>query len=123
MKPSFERVLKGTDSPWVRNALMTITGSARIVMRQKVWPDRTVTRMLHGTELLSVMGWGTCDFAGTNTCSHTTLCSLAGNAFSGFAVGPVLGAVLPIVFAPCDAHHERCTPRAPAIVSDSSDSE
>lgn len=115
VRPTLAYILKSSRTdPWFKDEVQTIIGSSRLVMRRRDAANVPRVRLLHGVELLAFMGWGRVDWACRTACSHSTLVSLAGNAYSAFAVGPVLAALLPFVFAEADASHEsrQCLSRA-----------
>ena len=67
-------------------------------------------RMLLGQELMCFVGWAKHDYV--NGPFHTkvgnaTLISLAGNAFSGFAAGPIFAAWLPMLGYDTEAQEEQ----------------
>ena len=85
-------------NPWTEDVTPTITGSCAMLARY--WaPDEdgkrsVVVRLLSGLELFRLAGWGP-DMWHPKTPESLMqdkelLTSLAGNAFSGFAVGPML---------------------------------
>jgi hypothetical protein len=69
----------------------TIAASSCFLMRMKLPADRTVRKLLRGNELMRIIGWGT----PTHPLSYKLAKSCAGNAFSGFADGPMLACVMP----------------------------
>ena len=88
--------------PWQQN-LGTLVGSAHLVVRidwvyksKDTTEEYRIVRPLHGIEYMSLIGWDT-DMWNEDGCESFTrrlLANLAGNAFSGFASGPVTSAAL-----------------------------
>ena len=98
VNPSFERVSRSGD-PWFNRTISTITGSMKAVVRHRVTTATSgspaiIVRPVHGLELMSLAGWAPGDYAvyDDSTANHATLSSLAGNAFSAYAIGPILAA-------------------------------
>ena len=89
------KFLKRSDSsPWHEH-LPTIVGSVKAVIRRRGNAARPTLRVVFGAELLAMMCWHAGDFReGVHRWltprGHALLSSLAGNAFSGYAVGPLL---------------------------------
>ena len=101
--PSFERAARDSSSPWAAHMMNTLIGSTKPVLRFRGPDGVPRLRCLAGREMMAMVGWGAGDYiGGVTSTTHVTLCSLAGNAFSAFAVGPVLLATLPIAYAPLD---------------------
>ncbi len=97
---SLDRLTRAsTNDPWC-NHFPTIIGSAKLVMRRRSKTGVPQVRPLLGRELMAVVGWGRDDYSrGTSVAhdpheEHNLLTSLAGNAFSAFAIGPALAATL-----------------------------
>lgn len=95
---SFERLIRSNGCPWVSDRMMTIAGPTRAVMRSRSSSGQPVLRTILGRELLAMAGWGRTDFKQETRIDNTTLSSLAGNAFSAFACGPVLLACMSTLF-------------------------
>lgn len=90
--PSLGRIFKGGDcgTPW-RSQMQTIIGSARPVVRFW-WSDKVHVRPVSGVECMAIMGW---DYSFWNDSpkyeyDDALMLNLSGNAFSGFAVLPML---------------------------------
>ena len=92
-------------NPWRSNMLPCLTGSGQYIMRwrSKVQPDfdgsaslassgEVQLRQVDGVELLQVIGLDVSYFY-NNVPTHKLATSFAGNAFSGFAMIPILTAV------------------------------
>ena len=96
---SLERLSPNGGTPWLDNRLMTLVGASKPVMRRRRADGTVEVRLLYGIELMAFIGWHWDDYA-EGECTmldNATLTSLAGNAFSAFAVGPVLAATLPLL--------------------------
>ena len=96
---SMDRLIRGSHGPWVDTSCFTVIGSSVVLMRRRLAGQISV-RLLHGRELISMQGWSGVDYAGgryMTSIDNRILSSLAGNAFSGFAVGAVMLASVPIV--------------------------
>lgn len=94
---------EGEQNPWT-TTFPTLTGSGQYVMRYAedihfgsgCFDDpefSLVYRHVDGLELLQLIGWPMDEIRGDFP-SHSVGSSMAGNAFSGFAVGPVLMGVM-----------------------------
>jgi hypothetical protein len=82
-------------NPW-RQQCTTLTGQSKIVVR-RLQGDSLELRALHPLEAFRLIGWDLCDWKEPIWSQDVTaelLTSLAGNAFSGFAVSPVIIASL-----------------------------
>jgi hypothetical protein len=76
---------------WSENKLHTMVGSMRVFLRHIGHKGKSVDyRVLSGIELMSVIGWHPRDYLDLQTENHQVLCRLAENAYSGFAVLPLL---------------------------------
>lgn len=132
-------------SPWRRDQLGTMTGSGQYIVRTAKnfrkgpvavgdgdggdvmsclgGPSSDVTmRQLEGAELMQLAGYDAALFT-SNWPDHSLGVSLAGNAFSAFAVLPVLIAILATVFPDATAARPRMPARADDGLSGSSDAE
>ena len=79
----------GSASPW-RTLIPTITGNGRPVIRYR-FNDTVTVRLVRGIEAFRLLGWDVTDWH--NQCCNfddAMLLNLVGNAFSGFAVIPML---------------------------------
>ena len=83
-------------NPWRFPLCGTITGNSKWLVR-RVQPDgSTIVRLLSGVECMRAMGWDLLDWAddtapGIDPCLNDELLkNMAGNAFSGYAFGPVV---------------------------------
>lgn len=84
-------------SPWAPSP-RTITGQSKIVMRSAQVGVPTSVRCLEGWEVMSLIGWSPSMWKeGGPFVQPEVMCNMAGNAFSGFAVGPVLVAALSLL--------------------------
>ena len=96
---STERLMRAGKCAWYNDAMFTIIGSSQIVLRRRVsGASDPEVRLLRGAELMCLQGWTGADYSAglfTTTASNDTLTSLAGNAFSAFAVGAIMHACLP----------------------------
>lgn len=77
----------GAQRPWSK-AIPTLTGAARIVAR-RCRGGTVEVRQLDGIELLQLIGFSLADL-NTSNITHDCATSMAGNAFSAFAIGPVM---------------------------------
>ena len=79
-------------TPWAVDHLKTIVGSARMVARATSESHRCV-RAVDAIEYMQIIGWDRSMWRAGGDMPNLDLCSeLAGNAFAGFAVGPLLSA-------------------------------
>ena len=104
---------------------MTLVGTTKPVMRRKVG-SAVIVRMLLGQELMSFVGWSSEDYVnGRTEVGNGTLISLAGNAFSGFAAGPIFSAALPLLGCVAEGQEDELQGEIQEIqvCSSSSDSE
>ena len=88
-------------SPWSSHSMFTLTGSCIPIVRQRRDPPYCApsVRLMTGVEAMQFMGWDITDFRDIDALyalpnSNAFLCNLAGNAFSAYAIGPVLLAVV-----------------------------
>jgi hypothetical protein len=84
--PTLPRVYK---RGWSTNRLATLVGSARIMSRRRC-NKQLQYRILTGYELMSIVGWHESFYTDLGLEHNATLVSLAGNAYSGFAILPLL---------------------------------
>ena len=106
----------GDKNLWKR-VMPTVTGSGLYIVRAGILKERcdnvgtaaeqdplVVARQVDGLELLNIIGFDTSYFASPYVPGQKLATSWAGNAFSGYAVGPVfmaaLSAPMPSEFAP-----------------------
>ena len=76
---------------WTEGMLPTICGSSKFVMRLRLRKNGPVHfRHLSGFELMRAIGWDDSFYTNLASEPHKTLCSLAGNAYSGFALSALL---------------------------------
>jgi len=71
---------------WCVDNIPTLTGSMRLFMRCKHPCGRWEYRYIRGVELMHLMGWSPSFFRSIACEDESVLLSLAGNAYSGFAV-------------------------------------
>ena len=86
-----DKTAESVRSPW-SNACPTLTSHSKIIVRYN-HEDSLVVRALEGYEVMSLIGWDLAHWRmlGEDKRVEGDLCSsLAGNAFSAFAVGPIL---------------------------------
>ncbi len=81
-------------SNWFCDKLVTIVSLTKAIMRSGGPDGQVRIRLLRGCELLSFQGWPL-EQLNPEDFSEQTLTSLAGNAFSAFAVGVVALGSLP----------------------------
>lgn len=99
--------LRRVHGAWADSAPMTLVGTTQLIMRRRRSDAPGFElRYITGVELMRMQGWSLGDFLAPTLTSadNDTTTSLAGNAFSGFAVGPVLLAALPMLFASPPSH-------------------
>ena len=115
---SLDRLVRVGRSPWTDTAPLTLVGSTQLVMRRRGGFGQKTVRYILGHELLLMQGWAVGDFKGKNftEVDNKTLCSLAGNAFSLFACGPLLLASLAMMPAASSAADMQ--PAAPPQVAE-----
>jgi hypothetical protein len=83
-------------NPW-RSFCQTIVGSSQMVVRINT-PDVKVLRLLEPFECLALIGWCASFYSVGHPMPNVQLASsLAGNAFSGFAMYPLLTSMMAIV--------------------------
>ena len=86
-------------NPW-STMVPTLISTCSILMRWKPPGSPTRLRLLTGTELMRLIGWGDNWWAADSCRSmkndNTLLTSLAGNAFSAFGIGPIVMMALSI---------------------------
>ena len=91
--PSQQKKPEDWHYPWTR-LVPTITGNAHIVMRRfrisEGGAEVFEVRLLEGFELMNIIGFDTCFYVPGQCLKKIPLSSLAGNAFSAFACGPVV---------------------------------
>ena len=86
--------------PWRFPLMGTLTGFSETFVRCRHPDGSTTARMLRGVELMRAIGWDLEDFVNVGELLQSeagtdkTLSSLVGNAFSGYAVGPVIAAAV-----------------------------
>lgn len=86
--------------PWCGSP-RTITGQSKIVMRTAQAGVPSSVRLLEGWEVMALIGWSPNMWKkGGPFVQPEVMCNMAGNAFSGFAVGPVLVATLALMGRP-----------------------
>ena len=97
-----DRICRGGKSPWIDEQVMTIVGTARIVMRRRLPSGQIVVRTLLAQELLALQGWSSLDYVGGPHTGHpqSLLIDLAGNAFNAFAAGIVCLAAIAAMHLP-----------------------
>lgn len=76
--------------PWCRNSAPTLVGSTRLFVRVHTGGGNWTHRILSGVEAMALIGWSPEYFASIRDEENSVLLSLAGNAYSGFAVLPLL---------------------------------
>ena len=87
VNPSLPRCTH-SGSPW-KSTCPTMTGQSQMVVRY-VLGSRVILRPQSGKESFSLMGWHASYFRGQTSPPDQLLKNLAGNAFSAFAITPVL---------------------------------
>ena len=80
--------------PWKTEFIPTLTGQCHIVMRVVDKGMNTMVRTLDGFELMALQGWHLSWWKEGGEYKHDLLTSLAGNAFSAFALGVMAAAAL-----------------------------
>jgi hypothetical protein len=67
-----------------------------LLCRRRLKDGSTIGRLMTGIEAMRAIGWDTADWVGAPECFRTLdddlLRSLAGNAFSGYQIGPIMAA-------------------------------
>ena len=90
-------------SPW-KTVLGCLAGSTRIWMRLASLEDVLEHRLITGTEAMQFIGWDVSFFKTMpmpgNRSEQDLLMSMAGNAYSGFALAPALMALLTVASVP-----------------------
>jgi hypothetical protein len=89
---------KGTRNPW-KSVLPTMVGSSKFVIRIVDATGLLTIRQLTGVEAMRCIGWDICDWKEDPLrAGHpdSLLRNLAGNAFSAFAVAPLIAAVVAV---------------------------
>ncbi len=95
-------------NPWRYPLMGTLTGFSKWFVRRCSADGTLCARLLRGCEHMKAMGWSLEDYLNVEELmegpagSEDTLKSLAGNAFSGYALGPVLSACMACYGVPTD---------------------
>jgi hypothetical protein len=87
-----------------------VVGSVKAVVRTRVPAysgGGVQVRCVHGVELMALVGWAASDYIDSpfdwaDPHRHESWSSMAGNAFSAFAVGPVVLAVMCVLATSTD---------------------
>ena len=90
---SSRETFEALKSPWHQRP-MTLTGQSKIIMRATMVHQggaKTYLRFLQGWEYMALVGWGLDWWEVSQPVTPSDICAnMAGNAFSAFAVGPII---------------------------------